>query len=293
MENERKLTFVAERYSRLRQDCIMVSEHCVPKSDDEFLTLGSSSIIQETMLYCTMRDAHHLAYFYFSFSDKETQRTDTFLRSILRQLLLQRGTVPDEMINVYKMYKHTHPPTEIWTEGIKSVIRTSGQTFVIIDALDECPSNSGERARLLEAIKSIHGYNLSSLHVLVTSRRESDIDRILRPILETPPLSIQNAEVDSDIRVYIAAEMAKDENMSKWSSMLQEEVREELGSKAKGMNVPRCHCMTWSTSLTICTGFDGPAAKSSRFVRAFGRALFEKLSSCCRQLWMKRTTASF
>jgi hypothetical protein len=195
----------------------------------------SSSIIKETVAYCSLRDTHYLAFFYFSFSDLERQRTDTFMRSILRQLLLQRSIVPNTVVEIYERYQHSTPPVNVWNELLQSVAQAHGHTYIIVDALDECPAYFGERARLLGALEALKSYQIPNLHVLATSRKERDIERALLPLTTVPPFSIRSTEVDKDIRSHIKAQLAKDEIMGRWPISLQEDVEDELSIKAQGM----------------------------------------------------------
>ncbi|KAH0543420.1 hypothetical protein FGG08_002278 [Glutinoglossum americanum] len=182
-----------------------------------------------------LRDAHHLAFFYFSFSDLERQRTDIFMRTILRQLLLQRSVVPDPIVDIYNRYGHSQPPGDVWKEALQSVIKAPGQTYIIIDALDECPTYSGERARLLDVLEALKPLRVQNLHVLATSRRERDIERAMLPLGTFSPFSIQNAEVDEDIRTHVKAKLAEDEITSQWPASLREDVEKELSTRAQGM----------------------------------------------------------
>lgn len=199
------------------------------------LSPNSSTIIAETVSYCSVRPKHQLAYFYFSFIDPKRQKAESCLRTILRQLLLQRSTFPDGVRDVYLKYRYDHPPAAAWKTALGSMIRETSTTFIIIDALDECPTHGGERAKLLELLRSLVASQSANLHVLVTSRKESDIEEKLTasPILS--PISIQGEDTDIDIRTYVKAQLASDSTMSKWPEQTKLEVEEVLTTKAKGM----------------------------------------------------------
>lgn len=68
--------------------------------------------------------------------------------------------------------------------------------YLIVDALDECPNNSGmpiPREEILDLVKNrvgLHPSNLHWLHIYVTSRSWIDIQTILEPFgisLDVPP----------------------------------------------------------------------------------------------------------
>ncbi|KAF9775766.1 hypothetical protein IL306_006108 [Fusarium sp. DS 682] len=198
-------------------------------------TVLCSSIIKETVSFCSLRDNHLLGFFYFSFSDTERQSTNAFARSVLRQLLLQRQTLPDAIVDIYRRYSHSFPTLGSWKSALKGTIQASKETYILIDALDECPDHLGERKQLLGFIKGLMDLELPNLHVLVTSRREQDIDRALSQRGTCPPLSIQTSVVDEDIQSYVRSEISQDDIMSRWPPALQEEVHRELVSRANGM----------------------------------------------------------
>jgi hypothetical protein len=182
-----------------------------------------------------MRANHHLGFFYFSFSDTTRQSTEVFIRSILRQLLLQRETLPDGVVNIWRMHGHTSPALGIWKDALRETVKGNRETFVLVDALDECPLHSGERLKLLRFLEEVVNMKLYNLHLLATSRRESDVERMLGRLGDIPPFSIQNAEVDQDILSYVEGEINQDEVMKLWPATLKFEVERELGSKAHGM----------------------------------------------------------
>ena len=171
----------------------------------------------------------------FSFSDGARQSTDVFIRSVLRQLLLQRDTLPARVVDIWKKFGHTQLALDTWKEMLHAVVEGNRETFVLVDALDECPSLSGERERLLKFLRSLVEMHLPSLHVLVTSRKVSDVERVLGRLGHFGPFGIRNAEVDRDIVKYVEVEIGQDPVMQQWPAGLRYEVERELGSRANGM----------------------------------------------------------
>ena len=110
-------------------------------------------------------------------------------------------------------------------------------TFIIIDALDECPTHGGERAKFLELLRSLAASNPANLHILATSRKESDIEEKLTDSVTLPPLGIQEEDTDNDIRTHVKAQLMSDSTMSKWPESTKLEVEEVLTTKSKGMYV--------------------------------------------------------
>ena len=107
--------------------------------------------------------------------------------------------------------------------------------FIVVDALDECPEKNEEREELLSSVEELHSWSKRELHLLVTSRRLSDIEAVLDPILTTPAISIQNEQINVDIQLHIKSELAAISKKRKWSDDLKAEVEDALVKGANGM----------------------------------------------------------
>ena len=120
------------------------------------------------------------------------------------------------------------------------MLELSGQTFIIADALDECPSNSTERAELCALLTEFSRWALPNLHILVTSRKEPDINEALSTLVTFPPICIQSKQVAADIRLHVRTELANDPKLKKWSLQIKEEIENTLVEGADGMYEPSC-----------------------------------------------------
>ncbi len=108
-------------------------------------------------------------------------------------------------------------------------------TFLIIDALDECPNNSGEREELCSALAKMKEWSASNLHILVTGRREADLIEPLDPLCTTDPIYIQGAAVQSDIRKFVRSQLTQNKRLRTWSAETQDEIEQTLVEGANGM----------------------------------------------------------
>jgi hypothetical protein len=114
------------------------------------------------------------------------------------------------------------------------VVGSLEDVFILVDALDECPRNTG-REELLDLIRDIKSWSLSNLHLLVTSRREPDIKEAIMPLLTSLEISIQGPGVESDIKLHITSQLATDPKLKKWSSDFKIEIENTLLAGANGM----------------------------------------------------------
>ena len=112
-----------------------------------------------------------------------------------------------------------------------------GPTYIIVDALDECPNSSGTpsaRGKVLELIKELVGLELPNVHLCVASRPEIDIQKVLES-LNTLQISLQDETgQEADIIAYIKS--AVDSNsVLDWTEEDGNLVINTLSQKANGM----------------------------------------------------------
>jgi hypothetical protein len=159
---------------------------------------------------------------------------------VLAQLANQKQIIPDSLQSLYNGYQHGQPPTADLRKALQSVLKLPGQTFIIADALDECPSNGTERVELCELLTEFSRWALPNLHILVTSRREPDINEALSTLVTFPPIYIQSEQVDADIRLHVRTKLANDPRLKKWSLQIKKEIEDTLVEGADGMYEPFC-----------------------------------------------------
>ena len=177
-----------------------------------------------------------LAYFYFDFNDTEKQKVSNLVSSLLAQLCNKLDNLPEQLKELYKRCNDGQQKAAIRELGamLSLTLKSLNDVFVVIDALDECPKD-GERGDFLKLIREIKSWSLLNLHLLVTSRQELDIEEALTHLLTDKATPIQDSEVESDIKLYIASELATDPKLRKWSSDVKEEIENTLAAGANGM----------------------------------------------------------
>jgi hypothetical protein len=182
-----------------------------------------------------------LAYFYFDFKDTAKQDTRALLSSLLIQLSDQSDIFCDALFSLYSVHKRgTEQPTDdSLAECLKDMLRI-GQVpiYLIMDALDECPNDSGipsSREKVLKLVKELVGLRRPNLRLCITSRPEFDIRTTLKP------LSIQQVSLHDesgqkqDIIDYVTSVVYSDERMKRWRDDDKTMVIEKLTDKADGM----------------------------------------------------------
>ena len=113
-------------------------------------------------------------------------------------------------------------------------------TYIIIDALDECPDKSGmqsPREKVLEFIKKLVESHLPNLRICVTSRPVVDIRNVIEPLVSTSNcISLHDEEGQKkDIADYIKSVVYSDPKMTKWLEEDKKLVINTLSDGAEGM----------------------------------------------------------
>jgi hypothetical protein len=122
------------------------------------------------------------------------------------------------------------PSTSSLTSCLKQLLEDARERFIIIDALDECK----DRTELLKLIEQINGWENYHLHLLATSRKETDIYESLSPLVSTT-VCIQNEDTKGDIRLYVNEEIKRDRVLQKRPPGVRKDIEATLIKRANGM----------------------------------------------------------
>jgi hypothetical protein len=199
-------------------------------------TILSSTIIEDVLCRCSHDHFLAVLYFYFDFNEAEKQQHEKMIRSLIIQLSFRCKDTPRDLQSLFSFCRDGDrpPPLDELLAILQKMIREFKGIYIILDALDEC----GDRGKLLEDIETITGWELENLHILVTSRREKDIEESLDSLVDgTNKICIQSALVNDDIRTYIYKRLRTDQKLKRWQnrSEVQQEIETVLMSKADGM----------------------------------------------------------
>ena len=201
----------------------------------------SSSIIEDII---ALRDAGRasMAYFYFDFRDDDKQKLQNLLPSLLIQLSARSDPRHDTLSKLY--YSHDrgeqNPNDRAMVECLKEmlILEPRGPTYIIMDALDECPITStipSPREEILELVEELVGLHLPNLHICVTSRPEHDIQIVLERLTKNPVSLHDESGQQEDIANYVSSFVLSDRRMGRWREEDKELVIKTLSEKADGM----------------------------------------------------------
>ncbi|KAH8992274.1 hypothetical protein EDB86DRAFT_2852765, partial [Lactarius hatsudake] len=202
-----------------------------------------SSIIQDAFV---LRDAGlaSVAYFYFDFRDTDKQSRRDLLLSLVNQLSARSDPCCEILFRLYVAHDNgAHKPSDdVLVRCLREMLTVLVQspTYLIVDALDECPNTSGipsARARVIELVKDVLGLRLPNLRICITSRPEIDIKASLGPLASHSVSLHDEIGQKHDIADYIKSVVYSDSGtmMSKWREGEKRLVVETLSERADGM----------------------------------------------------------
>ena len=201
----------------------------------------SSTIIEEIK---TMQKSGRalLAMYYYDFREDKKGDLYGLLSSVLFQLCDQSDSYHPALSNFYSIHLNgARIPSD--GELIRCSIHLlklpgSQPIYLIVDALDECPSTSSlssPRNELLSLLEDLVEEQLPNLRICVTSRPEVDLVSILRPIAFRS-VSLHHASGhEKDIMDYIKFIVSTDKKMQNWSPHHRQLVTDVLTRTAGGM----------------------------------------------------------
>lgn len=196
--------------------------------------LSSTVIAQVNETYIS--DGVAVAYFFFDFNDIEKQKSDKMIRSIVKQLYASSVKKDPKLESLFSSCNNgeRQPSSDELMQVLKDLMEGFYETYVILDALDEC----SDTQELLANIEQIQVWQLAGLHMLLTSRRLTDIEEALEQMTDSKSrICIQNAAVDADIEVYVRHRLQTDKKLKRWQNhvIAQKDINDTLKSKADGM----------------------------------------------------------
>jgi hypothetical protein len=183
-----------------------------------------------------------MAYFYFDFRDVDKQGLSNLLPSLLIQLSASSDPCCDILSRLYIAHKRgvQKPNDRAMVECLKGMLtlEAQGPTYIIMDALDECPITStipSPREEVLDFVDELVGLHFPNVHICVTSRPEHDIQAVLKDL--TPravSLHDENGQQE-DIVNYVTCFVQSDRKVRRWRQEDKDLLIKTLSEKADGM----------------------------------------------------------
>jgi len=184
------------------------------------------------------RTSHQQACGYFFFDGRDAQqglqRHEDLLRSLIWQFSQRCDGFPAALNDLYgECSSGVHPPSlDALQRTLLLILDNFRDTYVIVDALDEC----ADRIQLLNRFKEMASWKVGKLHFLATSRQEREIEIRLRS-LDPISICLEGESVDLDIATYLDRMLQDDEESMAWNVDvdIRHKVKMSLLQGAQGM----------------------------------------------------------
>ena len=183
-----------------------------------------------------------LAFFYCDFREDQKKDLRGLLSSLLIQLCRQSDSYYDLLFKFYSDHSNgsRHPSDDALTGCLKNLLKLPGQApvYIVVDALDECPSTSAvpsPREEVLTLIEELIKSKSSNLRICVTSRPETDIKGVLDPLIFRSISLHDESGQKRDIEDYIKSVINTHPKNKRWKADHKQLVINVLTEKADGM----------------------------------------------------------
>ena len=199
----------------------------------------SSSAIIEDLRPLFEQKSISLAYFYCDFRDPAKR----IVRNAISSLLIQLAAHSDQRCEALReLYSSSgngaqQPTDDALLQCLKTMLSrpAQGNTYLIIDALDECLSSSPQpppdAARLVQALV---GLNRKDIRIFATNLHEQEIHNVLQPIASQTYTLHETPEHLEDIINYIKWRIQDNRRMKRWRYEDKVSTWEVLSDKAAG-----------------------------------------------------------
>ncbi|KAI9766660.1 MAG: hypothetical protein M1839_004783 [Geoglossum umbratile] len=172
-----------------------------------------------------------IAYAYCSYKEAEDQTPVNLLADLLRQLLLQKPVLSDQIKSLYEGHipKKTRPTIAECSALVKDAVAAFSKVFIVIDALDECPEKNNHRGTLLAQIRRLQ----PGTSFFVTSRNIFNISDEFR---DDYHLEIRAS--NQDITRYLQERLSAASKLSVYTDKdpkLRDTITSTIVTKAQGM----------------------------------------------------------
>jgi len=163
---------------------------------------------------------------------KEPEKAVTLMGSLLQQIVLRQSDISDDICRLYKTHvtKRTHPSILEYSTLLKAECRPLSTLFVIVDALDECASESKD-----EFLKELQDLR-PKLRLMITSR--PSIMNITYYFEDAVSLEIRPG--NEDIKIYLEERLQRESRLRTYiqeDPSLHNDIIKAIVDKAEGMLV--------------------------------------------------------
>ncbi|KAK2794033.1 hypothetical protein FQN51_000942 [Onygenales sp. PD_10] len=221
-------------------------------------TILSSNIIKNLAETCPSDS--QIVFFYFDFKDSDKQTCQGLLCSLVTQLSTQHAMIPKGLKQLHTRHADTTPPCrKELMDTLHEMVANSSNTYIVLDALDECT----ESRELVGLIQDIFEWNIDTLHLMLTSRKEKLIDDSFQNFVRTR-ICLESTLVDDDIQLHIRKQMEEEPRFRRLPVEDRLNIERTLAAKSNGMLLPEFNFFLTQLKVSVGDLPDGSSAPMSK-----------------------------
>lgn len=207
-------------------------------------TILFSYVVEDMKQYCKTFGSNNITCsYYYCYFGRAQDEVPHLLRWVINQLCRESQYIPKEILDSFSTGEQ--PSVPVLIQALSAVLCNFRYVYVMLDALDE----TLEQRNLLRLLHQLAGDSFEKLGLLVSSRKEIDIERSLTPIFTC--ISLSNPYVDEDIRIYIQNQLQDHHKLGTWPKSLSDEISAALVKGAKGMYVTKQRKRLYSSDHSL------------------------------------------
>ncbi|CAK5271116.1 unnamed protein product [Mycena citricolor] len=191
------------------------------------------------------------AFAFISYREERSQHLESVLSALVYQLATQAKCFHDQLKTAYdRRGLALSASRTVLLQCLMDMLKSAPKRVVLlIDGLDEY-LNPGRTVELLPCLRDLRGCNINNLRLLLASRPEQDIERVLKlEVTHLLNLEEKAGSREGDILSYIKAQI--EQHHPDWSIAVQERVEKALTRRANGMflwvSLQMSHLLTCET----------------------------------------------
>lgn len=203
----------------------------------------SSSIIHDIQ-EAVEANLASMAFFYCDFRDQKKQSVDGFLSSLVVQFCAQSDPCLDILFGLYSTHARGSrmPSSGTMMRCLMDMLKhlVQEQTYIVVDALDECPGIPGlpsPRATLLGLIRELVNLCNPNLRICILSDLDPEVEFVLRPLASRRVCLHEESGHSQDIIHYLRTMLNTHRKMKGWKASDKEVVINTMFRKAEGVYV--------------------------------------------------------
>jgi hypothetical protein len=137
-------------------------------------TVASTAILEDLLHRCDRNLGGVCAHYYFNFRNAPKEDSGSMLRSLIYQLTKYCVRMPGSLETLFALRDggSSQPPLSVLVQVLRKVVLEFPQVFILIEGLDEC----AQLSEALRVLRTLLGWQLQNLHLLIVSRREVAIE---------------------------------------------------------------------------------------------------------------------